>query len=223
MSRVYENLHKALAPSPSTKHQKRPTDDVETSESLPIKERVGALVDQRIGLCKNLPPDHWFVLKFARPLQVIDLSETDQTTSDNPEAITSSSQPQPTTQSSDPSLLEELATHYKGELPGLEPNSEKASEMAYDEVVLEDPQQHEPNLQMASNTCSDLIIQPNFQPYHLNATHSNISFGIALRNLAYKKPSTHISPPSDNIPSLLEESTLVVKPLKCSFTFRSYP
>jgi len=64
--------------------------------------------------------------------------------------------------------------------------------MASDEVVLEDPQQHEPNLQLASNTCSDLIIHPDFQPYHLNVTHSNISFVIALRNLANKKPSTHL-------------------------------
>jgi len=58
---------------------------------------------------------------------------------------------------------------------------------------------------MASNTCSDLIIHLDFQPHHLNATHSNISFGIALRNLANKKPST--------ISSLSEESTLVVQPL----------
>ena len=143
LSRVYENLHKALAPSPSSKHQKRPTDDVETSEPLPIEERVGALVDQRLGLCKNLHADHWFIPKFATPVQVIDLSETDQITSDNPEVTTSSSQTQPTTQSSDPSLLEELANHYKGELPGVKPNLEKASEMA-------------------PNTCSDLIIHPIF-------------------------------------------------------------
>jgi len=84
--------------------------------------------------------------------------------------------------------------------------------MAYDEVVLDNPQQHEPNLQMASNTCSDLIIHPDFKPYHLNATHFNIFLGIALRNLANKKSSTHKSPASDNIPSLSEEPTLVVQP-----------
>jgi len=85
--------------------------------------------------------------------------------------------------------------------------------MASNEVVQKDPQQHEPNSQMASNTCSELIIHPNFKPYHLNATHSNISFRIALRNLANKKSSTHKSPASDNNPSLSEESTLVVQPL----------
>jgi len=116
-------------------------------------------------------------------------------------------------QSSDPSSLGELANHYKGELPRLEPNLEKASEMAYGEVVLEDPQQQEPNSQMPSNTYSDLIIHPDFQPYHFNATHSNISFGIALRNLANKKPSTHLSLASDNNPSLSEESTFAVQSL----------
>jgi len=126
LSRFYENLHRTLSPLPSIKHQKRPADDVETSKPLPIADRVGALVDQRLGLCKNLPTDHWFYPNFARPLQVIDLSETDQTTSDNPEVTISSSQPQPTIQSN-PSLLEELANHYKGELPGFEPNSKKAS------------------------------------------------------------------------------------------------
>ena len=39
---------------------------------------------------------------------------------------------------------------------------------------------------MATNTCTELIIHSEYQSYHLNATHSNISFGIALRNLANK-------------------------------------
>ena len=45
LSRVYENLHKSLSPSPTTKHQKRHADDVETSGPLPTADRVGALVD----------------------------------------------------------------------------------------------------------------------------------------------------------------------------------
>jgi len=40
---------------------------------------------------------------------------------------------------------------------------------------------------MASLTCTGIIIHPEHLPYHLNATHSNISFGIALRNLAKKR------------------------------------
>ena len=81
------------------------------------------------------------------------------------------------------------------------------------EVVLENPQQQEPNLQMASNTCTELIIHPEHLPYHLNATHSNISFGITLRNLAKKKSSTSKLPTSDNQPSLSEEQIPVVQPI----------
>jgi len=44
---------------------------------------------------------------------------------------------------------------------------------------------------MASSTCTEIIIHPEQLPYHLNATHSNISFGIALRNLANKIKPVH--------------------------------
>jgi hypothetical protein len=109
--------------------------------------------------------------------------------------------------------LDELANHYSGELPGFEPNLERASEIASDKVTLESPQQQEPNLQMASNTCIDLIIHLEIQPYHLNATHSNISFGIELRNLANKKSTFDKSSTSVNFFSFSEDSTLVVQPL----------
>jgi len=66
---------------------------------------------------------------------------------------------------------------------------------------------------MASNICSGLIIHPAYQPFHLNATHSNISFGIALRNLANKKSSSVKSSTSKTHLSFLEDSTLVVQPL----------
>jgi len=85
--------------------------------------------------------------------------------------------------------------------------------MTSDEVVHKDPYHQSPSSQMTSNTCSELIIHPDLKPYHLNATYSNISFGIALRNLANKNSSTHKSPAYDNNPSLLEESTLIVQPL----------
>lgn len=66
---------------------------------------------------------------------------------------------------------------------------------------------------MASNTCTDLIIHPVLQPFHLNATHSNISFGITLRNLGNKKCSFDKSPASKNLSSFSEDSTTFVQPL----------
>jgi len=58
---------------------------------------------------------------------------------------------------------------------------------------------------MAPNTCFDLIIHPEYKPYHLNATHSNISFGIALRNIANKRSSF--------LEQTIFEPTFVVQPL----------
>jgi len=84
-------------------------------------------------------------------------------------------------------VLDNLVNHYSGELPGYETNLEKASELASGEVISECPQQQAQNLQMASLTCTDIVIHPEHLAYHVNATHSNISFGIALRNLANKR------------------------------------
>jgi len=106
-----------------------------------------------------------------------------------------------------------LANHYSGELPSFKPNSENAFEIAFEEVVSESPHQQEPNLEMATNTCTELIIHPEYQPYHLNATRSNISFGIALRKQANKKSFTFNLPTSDDQPSSSENQILVVQPI----------
>lgn len=52
------------------------------------------------------------------------------------------------------------------ELPGVDPNLEKASEVASTEVALESPQQQAPNVQMASIICSDVPVPEHFVPEH---------------------------------------------------------
>jgi len=95
-----------------------------------------------------------------------------------------------------------------------EPNLEKASELPSDEVTLESQQQQqEPNSEMATNTCSELVIHPEYQPYYLNATHSNISFGIALRDIARKRSPFHEQYISDQHFSRSEDQTLNVQPI----------
>ena len=106
-----------------------------------------------------------------------------------------------------------MASHCESELPGYRPNLERASETASKEDVSKSPHQQEPNLQMASNTCTELIIHPKYQAYHLNATHSNISLGIALRNIARKRSSFHEKSVSDNNSSLSEEQIFVAQPI----------
>ena len=106
-----------------------------------------------------------------------------------------------------------MANHYSGELPSFKPNLENASKIASEEVVSESSHQQEPNLEIATNTCTELIIHPEYQPYHLNATHSNISFGIASRKMANKKSSTSNLSTSDDQPSSSENQILVVQPI----------
>jgi hypothetical protein len=184
-----------------------------------IQERIIDIAQMRADVCNRLPANHPSKPPLIEPLQSIpaDAEFVDElAVSESNIHESSSSHPQPTTQTSDPSILVELTNHYSCELPGFEPNLERASEIASDEVNLESPQQQEPNLQMATNTCTDLVIHPVFQPFHLNATHSNISFGIALRNLANKKSSSEKSSAFENPSSFLKDSTLVVQPLNAA-------
>jgi len=181
----------------------------------------------RVDVCKGLPVNHPFQPPTIEPLQSIPadaevVGEPAVSESANHEE-SSSSHPKPTTQTSEPSALVELANHYSGELPGFESNQESAFEEASDEVTLESPQQQAPNLQMTSNTGTDLIIHPVYQPYHLNATQSNISLGIALRNLANKNAFSHILFAYEN-PSILLLRTIFTccATFECSSTFRSY-
>jgi len=141
----------------------------------------------RINPCVRLPVDHPLLPPMIEPLQSIPADAEVVGEPTGPEYANhevSLPPSKPTTQISDPSVIQDLINHYSGELPGFEPNLEKSSEIASGEVTSESPQQQEPDLQLASNTCTDLIIHLIFQPQYIHATHSNISFGIALRNLA---------------------------------------
>jgi len=95
-----------------------------------------------------LPVNDWLQPSYIKPLQMIPVDvqsedESVKTTSDNVTSTSSQPQPQPTTtKTSDSSMLDDLSNHYKGELPGYIPNSEKASKTAPDATVLEN--QHEP-------------------------------------------------------------------------------
>jgi len=101
----------------------------------------------RLNVCARLPADHPFQPLVIESLQSIPadaevISEPAVPESANHEE-SSSSHPKPTTQTSESSILDELVNHYSIELPGFEPNLEKASEIAFEEVILEDPQQQQ--------------------------------------------------------------------------------
>jgi len=176
-----------------------------------IEERIYDMQQRMINGCVRLPVDHPLQPPMIEPLQSIPADAEvvgDQTGLESTNNELSVSPPKLTTQTSNPFVVQDLINHYSGELPDFEPNLEKASELASDEVISECPQQQESNLQVALNTRTDLVIHHAYQPSHLNATHSNISFGISLRNLANQKLSA-----SENYSFFSEESTFGVQPL----------
>ena len=133
LSRVYQNLEKALPLSPSTKTSKKP-DDVDGSEKPTINERIGSLLQRRLDVCQNLPTDHWLQRPCVKPFQTLlrdEKFEEDsmQTTFDN----TTSSHPKPTTLES-PHTIRKLEDNLGGELPE---TPQKASETAPDIAVSE--------------------------------------------------------------------------------------
>jgi len=110
-----------------------------------VLERIYEMSQMRLDVCARLPADHPFQPPLIEPLQSIPADvevggEPAVPESENHEE-SSSSHPKPTTQTSDPSILVELANHYSSELPGFESNLERVSEAASDEVTLESPQQ----------------------------------------------------------------------------------
>jgi len=211
LDRVYANLRKSLSPSSSTKHQKKPDNDTFVPMYPYVEERIHEMQQRRINACARLPADHPLQPPMIEPLQYIPADAEVVGEPIGPESANnevSLSPSKPTTQTSDPSVVQDLINHYSGKLPGFEPNIERASEIASSEVTSESSQQQEPNLQMASNTCTDLIIHPVFQPQYIHATRSNISLGIAWRNLANQKSFA-----SENLSFFLEDYSHVVQPL----------
>jgi len=111
-----------------------------------VLNRIADLNQIRVDICNKLPANHPMQPPMIEPLQTI---PTDAEFV-NAQAVlepnipeTSSSQPQPSIQT-------------------CMSNLEIASELAFDEVTLESPQQQEPNSEMATNTCTELIIHPEY-------------------------------------------------------------
>jgi hypothetical protein len=90
-----------------------------------ILERICEMSQMRIDVCQRLPANHHFHPSFIQPLQTIPADaevENEQAEPESDIPVTSlSSPPQPTTQTSDPSVHEELANQYQGELPSVIP------------------------------------------------------------------------------------------------------
>lgn len=124
----------------------------------------------RSKVCERLPADHPFQPPMIKPLSYVpaDVDVVNESVVPEPENIIDSScHPSSSNQTLEISILENLVSHYSGELPGVESNLERASEVASGEVTLESPQQQEPNLQMTSTTLPNISV-----PEHIESQSS---------------------------------------------------
>jgi len=109
-----------------------------------------------------------------KPLQTIKTASDTQTSK--------SSQPQSSRKPSDDSVIDYLSDHHKGELPGYAANTEKASKIASDKVILESPQQHQPELRPES---------PNPIPHDSQSPSQSVSDANTLVSVE----QTHVKQP----------------------------
>jgi hypothetical protein len=116
-----------------------------------VNERIGNMSEMRNRVCERLPPNHPFQPQIIQPLNVVPADVNVES---------SSSQPPSTNQNKETSVLDNLVSHYSDELPGVEPNSQRASEVVSMESTLESPQHQAPNSQMASTTSPEHIFSP---------------------------------------------------------------
>jgi len=74
------------SPSPSTKNQKKPTDDTYVHMYPYVQERIDSMIQKTIDVSQRLPENHWFRPGFLNPIQTILLeSDTNTSTSSQPQ------------------------------------------------------------------------------------------------------------------------------------------
>jgi len=161
---LYKNL------SPSTKPKQNASDEPYEPSYPSVLDRIGVLSQMRVDLCEKLPADHPLQPLVVEPLNVAPadvegshdpagpMNTSTSSHSNHPTLVeplnfaqteietSEPSEPQqksPTTHS-EPNVLEQLVSHYSGELPEVESELQKASKVASDEVASKSPQQQTP-------------------------------------------------------------------------------
>jgi len=176
----------------------------------------------RVDLCNKLPADHPLQPLIIEPLN-IELADTHTSTS------THSNKPQTDTcepsnspiKTSKPNVLDQLVSHYSGELPEVASELQKASEVASDEVASESLQHQSPEPQIASTkiqitpeyvestSCIEEVSEPEATEMEIDITNSfstSASDDMIETNILTTIP-TH---PTHNQPS---SSHLAIQPI----------
>jgi hypothetical protein len=147
--------------SSTTKIHKKPAVDT-TQEPVrsDIDERIIGMSQRKADFYNRFPVNNPLKPPMIPPLNVVP-ADAEFTAGhigselSNPLDSSSSQPPSSTKTTPKTNVLDNLVSHYSGELPGVEPNLQRASEVTSMKVASESPQQQAPNQQMASTTCPD--------------------------------------------------------------------
>ena len=230
LNKLYKNI------SPTTKpKQKANTKPFEPVYPAVLKS-IGEMSQMRIYICNKLPIDHPLQPHMVEPLNIApadaegfdepagSASATTATSSQNQTETNtcepSNFQPKSTTKQSEPNVLDQLVNHYSGELLEVESELQKASEVAFDEVASESPQQQQPEPQIALTkiqiipeyvefTYTEEVSEPKVTEMEIDLTNSfstSASDDLSETNI----PTTSPTQPINNQPS---SSHLAIQPI----------
>ena len=146
-----------------------------------IHKSIGEMSQRRVNLCNKLPADHPLQPPIIEPLNIApaDTHTSASTHSNQP----SNTQPKTPTKTTEPNVIDQLVSHYSGEMPEVESELQKASEVASDEVASESPQQQSPEPQTTStkiqiipayveSTCTEEVNEPEATEMEIDLTNS---------------------------------------------------
>jgi len=145
LSLLYRNISTSSNPT-----QKANIEPFEPKYPIVLKS-IGEMSQKRIDICNKLPIDHPLQPPMVEPLNIapVDAEGSDEPAGSASATIATSSQTKTQTETCEPSnsqpkspikqpepnVLDQLVSHYSGELPEVESELQKASEVASDEVA----------------------------------------------------------------------------------------
>ena len=174
-----------------------------------VLDKIGEMSQMRVDICNKLSSNHPLQPPIVEPLNVApaDAEGFDepagsvsatfaQTQTQTETCEPSDPKPKSPTQLSKTNVLDQLVSHYSGELPEVESELQKASEVAFDEVASESPQQQTTEPQTAST--STQIIPDHIES--MSCTEEATDMEIEMTNSFSTSASDDIS--ETNIPTL---------------------
>ena len=232
LSLLYKNI------SPTTKpKQKANFKPFEPVHPVVLKS-IGEMAQMRVDICNKLSADH----PFQPPMvELLNIAPTDVEGSDEPAGSASAtatssrsdqaqtqtqtetcepsnSQPKSPTKQLEPNVLDQLVSHYSGELLEVESELQKASKVASDEVASERPQHQSADPQttstkiqiipeyVESTSCTEEVSEPEATEVEIDSFSTFASDDMSETNI----PTTIPTQPTNNQPS---SSHLALQPI----------